>query len=117
MAQEPHPPRRNYNLMKGNLINVKPGGPAFEIATNLCDWFNLGRQEGTDYWLQGELAAGTEFLFNGRLFHPDSGAAGTIIDNFPKGATPYGWVKHPQSRRRRLRTDFIHRSRSFWLSR
>jgi hypothetical protein len=34
-----------------------------------------------------------EFLFNGRLFLPGYGQAGTVIDNFPKGPTPHGWKK------------------------
>jgi hypothetical protein len=98
MAVAPHPPRRNIIVMTGNRFGgIRPGDPAFEIATNLCGRFELGMQEGTDYWLQGNIVGGTEFLFNGRLFLPDSPvAAGTIIDNFPKGATPQGWTTRPR---------------------
>ena len=60
------------------------------------DWFELGTRAGTEYWLEAQLVNGNEFLFNGRLFHPNRpGAAGTVIDNFPKSAAPAGWTKQP----------------------
>jgi hypothetical protein len=53
-------------------FNVRPGDPAFIIGTHACDWFDLGVRDGTDYWLQGEIVDGTEFLFKGDYFclHP-----------------------------------------------
>lgn len=78
--------------MKIIWINVKPGDPAFSITTNVCDYFELGRREGSDYWLEGQIVGG-EFLFNGRIFIPGISQAGTVIDNFPKGPAPTGWTK------------------------
>jgi hypothetical protein len=80
-------------MTPSNWFNVRPGDAAFIIGTNACDWFDLGVRGGTDYWLEGEIVNGTEFLFNGRLFLPTPGQGGTIIDNFPKGPIPYGWTK------------------------
>jgi hypothetical protein len=81
-------------MMSLNRINVRPGDPAFAIGTNLCEWFELGRKTGTDYWLEGDIV-GTppEFIFNGRIYMPGSSASGTVIDNFPKGPVPTGWIK------------------------
>jgi hypothetical protein len=92
MAQSPEPPRRNFSLFSKNNFNVHPGEPAFEIATNLCDWFELGIRDGNDYWLEGQIVGDGEFLFNGRLFLRN-GTAGTIIDNFPRGPMPEGWTR------------------------
>jgi hypothetical protein len=39
------------------------------------------------------MLAGDEFVFNGRLFLPDDGGAGVVIDNFPKGPTFAGWTR------------------------
>jgi hypothetical protein len=58
-------------------FNVRPGDPAFIIGANACDWFDLGVREGTDYWLEGEIVNGTEFLFNGRLFLPTNDRVST----------------------------------------
>jgi hypothetical protein len=80
-------------MTPSNWFNVRPGDAAFTIGANACDWFDLGVRGGTDYWLEGEIVNGTEFLFNGRLFLPTPGQGGTIIDNFPKGPIPYGWTK------------------------
>ena len=77
-----------------NWINVRPGDPAFVVATNVCDWFELGNRDGDDYWLEGNIVGEGEFVFNGRLFLPGSSVSGTLIDNFPKGPTPEGWAKH-----------------------
>lgn len=82
-------------VMSGNWINVRKGDPAFNLMTNMCDYFEIGSKHGSDIWLEGEVLDG-EFLFNGRLFLHD-GSVGTVIDNFPKGPTLEGW-----SQRRRL---------------
>jgi hypothetical protein len=96
MAQ--NPPRLNYSTFSNNFFNVRRGQPAFEIATNLCDQFELGTQASEDYWLEATLADGREFIFNGRLFLPDHATeAGTIIDNFPKSPAPIGWTKRPRT--------------------
>lgn len=98
MSQDKPTLRKNYSTFRRNLFNVQAGQPALEIATNLCDWLELGTREGTDYWLEGQIVNGGEFLFNGRLFIPNSGnAAGTVIDNFPKSAAPQGWTKRPRA--------------------
>ena len=81
-----------------NMMNVRPGDPAFLVSTNLCDWFEIGIKLGDQHWLEAEIVGGgpdVEFLFNGRLFLPGSAGAGTIIDNFPKGPSPDGWTKRP----------------------
>jgi hypothetical protein len=90
MAQEPKPLRRNYNVFQRNSFNVRPGDPAFEIATNLCDVFELGTEGGNGHWLHAHIVEG-EFLFSGRLFARGR-LAGTVLDNFPK-ATPEGWTR------------------------
>jgi len=82
-------------IMRGNLINVTPDGPAFNVMTNLCDYFQIGERDGDDIWLEGVIIDG-EFIFNGRLYLSD-GSMGTVIDTFPKGPTLEGW-----SQRRRL---------------
>jgi len=79
--------------MRENWINVRPGDPAFLIGTNICEWFELGTRQGTDYWLQAEIVGNGEFLFNGRLFLPGRVDSGTIIDNFLKGPAPTGWTR------------------------
>jgi hypothetical protein len=90
--------RRNYSTFSRNLFNVRPGQAAFEIATNLCDQFELGARAGEDYWLEANLVDGKDFVFNGRLFLPDHETeAGTIIDNFPKSPAPMGWTKRPRA--------------------
>jgi hypothetical protein len=81
------------SIMRDNWINVRPGDPALVLATNVCEWFELGTREGTDYWLEAEIVGDGEFLFNGRLFLPGVAGTGTIIDNFPKGPTPSGWTR------------------------
>lgn len=78
-------------FMRGNLINVYPGQSAFNLMTNLCDYFELGNREGNDVWLEGQIVDG-EFIFNGRLFLHD-GSFGTVIDSFPKGPAPQGWTQ------------------------
>jgi hypothetical protein len=80
-------------ITPSNWLNVRPGDAVFIIGTNACDWFDLGVRGGADYWLEGEIVNGTEFLFNGRLFLPTPGQGVTIIDNFPKGPIPDGWTK------------------------
>ena len=82
--------------MSGNRFNVMPGQPAFTVASNLCDYFELGAKAGTDHWLEAQIIA-TEFLFNGRLHLPQNGGSGTIIDNFPKGPAPAGWTKRQRA--------------------
>ncbi|MGY8664146.1 hypothetical protein Q3C01_17515 [Bradyrhizobium sp. UFLA05-109] len=42
--------------MKGNRINVRPDDPAFSVATNLCDWFELGERAGQGHWLEGAVS-------------------------------------------------------------
>ena len=85
-------PLRNYSVIQHCSFGVRQGDAAIEIATNLTNWFELGTQAGDDYWLEGNIVGGSEFLFNGRLFLPN-GAGGTIIDNFPRNAAPAGWTK------------------------
>lgn len=81
-------------LMSGNLINVGPGDPAFIIGSNFTDHFEIGNQKGDDYWLRADIVGPqSEFIFNGRLFLPDQPSGGTVIDNFPKGPEPKGWVR------------------------
>ena len=78
------------SILAGNLINVRPGEPAFAVSTNLCDWFELGDRAGTDYWLEGNIVGSGEFVFNGRLYLPSAGVAGTINDltgQFPEPDT------------------------------
>jgi hypothetical protein len=84
-------------IMSGNWINVRPGDPALSIGTNVCEWFELGNRAGSDYWLEAAIVGGNEFLFNGRIFLANGSAAGTVIDNFPKGPTPNGWTKRPRA--------------------
>jgi hypothetical protein len=80
-------------MMDHNLINVRQGDRCFIVATNLCDFFQIG-DETSAYLLRAEMVGPEkEFLFNGRLFLPGHGQSGTIIDNFPKGPTPHGWEK------------------------
>jgi hypothetical protein len=87
-------------ILANNWICATPGQPALVISTNITDCFELGRQQGTDYWLEAKVVDG-EFLFNGRLFlsqaerSAGTRSAGTIIDNFPKGPAPAGWTRHP----------------------
>ncbi|MCW0047392.1 hypothetical protein OIU13_12725 [Brevundimonas sp. BT-123] len=76
-------------VMSRNWINVSPGDRAFNIRSNMCDYFRLGIEDGNDVWLEGRIV-GTEFVFNGRLFL-HNGEQGTVIDNFPKGPSPAGW--------------------------
>ena len=76
-------------IMSGNMINVGPGDPAFNVMSNLCDYFEIGEKGGADVWLEGQIVSG-EFVFNGRIILKD-GSHGTVIDNFPKGPTPKGW--------------------------
>lgn len=83
------------NVMTGNWINVSLGDPAFNVLSNMCDYFELGTQNGDDVWLEGQIVDG-EFLFNGRL-HLKNGQQGTVIDSFPKGPIKNGW-----SQRRKL---------------
>jgi hypothetical protein len=85
-------------VLASNWLNAKPGDPAFAIATNITNWFNLGEKNGQDFWLEGEIVGDGEFLFNGRLFlpHGHASSAGTIIDSFPKAPAPLGWTKQPR---------------------
>lgn len=83
----------------GNLINVRWGDPAFSVATNLCDYFSLGTEEGEGHWIEGQMVGpDKEIVFNGRIFFPPSNAAeavnGEIIDNFPRGPVPAGWTRY-----------------------
>lgn len=84
--------------MGNNRIDVRPGDPCFNILSNLCDYFELGKAEGADVWLEGQVIEG-EHIFNGRLFAAD-GSSRTIIDNFPNGSVPDGWQQ-----RRRMDVD------------
>lgn len=85
------------SMMSMNRINVRPGDSAFVIGTNLCEWFELGNKTSTDYWLEGNIVGPPpEFIFNGRIYVPGISAAGTVIDNFPKGPDPTGWTKRPR---------------------
>jgi hypothetical protein len=80
-------------LMQGNLFNVRPGEPAFNVHTNLCDYFQIGQRIGDDLWLEGQIIGPeNEFVFNGRLFSKN-GHVGTILDNFPKASAPEGWTR------------------------
>jgi hypothetical protein len=76
----------------GNWVNVAPGDPAFNIMSNMCDFFELGAKTGDDLWLVGEIIGPErEFIFNGRLFLSD-GRVGTVIDSFPR-SVPKGWTR------------------------
>lgn len=86
------------NLFAGNWIGVRPGDPAFNVLSNMCDYFEIGQRDGDDVWLEGQIVQG-EFIFNGRLYL-QGGQMGTVIDNFPKGPVQNGW-----SQRRRLDGD------------
>ena len=78
----------------GNRICVGDGDPCFVIATNLTNWFEIGTEHGDGHWLRAEIVGeDNDFIFNGRLFLPAGGGAGTIIDNFPKGPIPDGWIR------------------------
>lgn len=77
--------------MRDNWFDVKPGDPAFNVLTNMCNYFQLGVPAGDDVWLEGEVVEG-EFVFNGRLYL-HNGNVGTVIDSFPKGPTPDGWTQ------------------------
>ena len=77
--------------MRGNRINYNPGGPAFDVMTNLCDYFRFGTEGGDDIWLEGRIVDG-EFVFNGRLFLHD-GSGGVVIDSFPKADVLNGWTQ------------------------
>jgi len=79
--------------MIDNWINVRPDDPALVISSNVCEWFELGTQQGPDYWLEAGIVGSGEFLFNGRLFLRGVAEAGTIIDNFPRGPAPKGWTR------------------------
>ena len=70
-------------VMRNNWINVRPGQRAFNVLTNMCDYFQIGRPDDDDVWLEGQIVEG-EFLFNGRLYL-HNGQVGTVIDSFPKG--------------------------------
>ncbi|MEX2650126.1 MAG: hypothetical protein WD673_14035 [Alphaproteobacteria bacterium] len=78
-----------------NWINVQPGSPGFLVASNVCDYFELGAKSGGDHWLEGKIVEPNEFIFNGRIFLPNRAGSGTIIDNFPKGPIPQGWALEP----------------------
>lgn len=81
---------------RGNVANR--GGPAFAVASDRYDYFELGERKGDGHWLEASVIDG-EFNFNGRIFLPASSgeqASGTIIDNFPKGPAPSGWEQHRQ---------------------
>lgn len=80
------------NTMINNWINVRKGDRAFNILSNMCDYFQLGLESSGDIWLEGKIVEG-EFIFNARLFLHD-GDYGTLIDNFPKGPTPQGWTQN-----------------------
>lgn len=86
------------NMMSGNWIDVRPGDPAFNVLTNMCNYFELGISSGEDVWLEGQIVKG-EFVFNGRLYLKN-GAHGTLIDSFPKGPVQQGWTQ-----RRKLDVD------------
>jgi hypothetical protein len=80
-------------IIARNWINVRPGDRCFVLSSNLCDFFQIGDQS-TTYLLHAEMVGPErEFLFNGRLFLPGNSQPGTVIDNFPKGPTPHGWIK------------------------
>lgn len=79
-------------IITGQNRMVPIGQPAFNVLSNICDYFELGTREGMDLWLEGDIVGPEgEFVFNGRLFLPD-GRAGTVIDNFPKGPVESGWT-------------------------
>ncbi len=86
-----------------NRINIQSGEPCFIIGDNQVDMFVLGnppwpdrppQPDQTAYWLVAERAGeDMEFIFNGCLFTGEGGDHGTIIDNFPKGPEPQGWIR------------------------
>jgi hypothetical protein len=86
-----------------NRINIRSGEPCFIIGHNLVDMFEIGRPPRpgqpplparTAYWLVAErVGEEAEFSFNGCLFTGEGDIRGTIIDNFPKGPVPEGWVR------------------------
>jgi hypothetical protein len=68
------------------------------VGSNITDGFEVGRPGQTKYHLIGRLAGPQEeYLFNGTLYLPDGGAAGTVIDNFPKGPVPNGWTRRQRA--------------------
>src|SRR4051794_29182368 len=82
--------------LSGNSVGYRPGAPCFIVASDRYDYFRLGLPDGEDYFLEGRIAPGPEFVFNGRLFIPGIADPGVIIDSFPKGPVPSGWVKRPR---------------------
>jgi len=78
-----------------NYLNVLPGNPAILVASNLCDYFELGHK-ASGHWLEGNIIkSSNDFVFNGRMYLPGGNNAGIIIDNFPKASLPKGWLKRP----------------------
>ena len=65
----------------------------FRVASNRMQYFEIGVSAGSGHWLEAQQVgpAPEEFVFNGRLFMPLTGAMGTVIDNFPKSPAPRGW--------------------------
>lgn len=80
----------------GNITVREPGEKLFAISSDKAPFFEFGRRDGDDYWLEG-LIIRDEFIFNGRLFLPEPATNfGTVIDNFPVGPAPAGWTKRPR---------------------
>ena len=83
-------------IMSGNKVY---GGKNshFNIGSNEVEGFELGRHAGDDVWLKGDIVGHKEeFLFNARLYSPNTLNLATIIDNFPKATPPKGWHIRPR---------------------
>jgi hypothetical protein len=55
-------------LMSQIRINVRPGDPAFVIATDLCEWFELGNEASADYCLKGRSSVLSKSSFSTGAF-------------------------------------------------
>ena len=77
-----------------NIVNVAAGGPRFAVASDLYDYFFFGDRDQNNFFLEGLiLGPPPEFVFNGKLFIPGEPLPGTIIETFPKGPAPGGWIR------------------------
>ncbi len=59
------------HIMGGNWLNVRPGDPAFNVMSNMCDYFELGSRNGDDLWLTGDIVGeAREFVLTGVCSSP-----------------------------------------------
>jgi len=92
-------------ILRGNIVNVRPGDRCFSIDGNLCDMFRLGERGRTGYLLDAEMTdPEKEFIFNGLLFMNGVSEAGTVIDSFPKVSCTEGMGQADSPGRDRVRT-------------